>query len=160
MTNLDEDAWTLHRAISSLVSVYQFRDRQQIFYYDVSANQCYAIAALVYKGPLTLNKLAKDLRLDKSTTSRMIDILEQKGYVSRLENPVDARVKNLVTTDKGRKLHNKIESDLVEGLKEMLAEFDPDVRHATARLVTMLAKTAKNRFSVKINEKIKQKKES
>jgi MarR family 2-MHQ and catechol resistance regulon transcriptional repressor len=133
--------------LSELVRVYQFRDRTRICYYDLSVTQCYAVGALVARGPMTLNGLAAELYLDKSTASRVVDTLEGKGYVRRNTDPGDGRALRLEVTPKGRKLHARIENDLVEEMRRLLTGFDPDVRQATTRLVARLAKVARARFS-------------
>ncbi len=127
--------------------MYQFRDRKRICYYDVSVTQCYAISALLASGPMTLNALAAELYLNKSTASRVVDTLEEKGYLRRLVEPTDGRALKLEVTRNGRALHSRIEADLVNEMKQLLSDFDPDVRQATARLVSRFARTAKARFS-------------
>jgi DNA-binding MarR family transcriptional regulator len=144
---LDKDAWDLHRALSKLVRVYQFRDRKHICYYDVSVTQCYAVSALIRYGSMTLNRLAEEMYLDKSTASRVVDSLERKGYVRRSTDPNDARALSLGVTKKGLKLHLQIEEDLVAEMKKLAADIDPDVRQATADLIARLAKAATDRFS-------------
>jgi DNA-binding MarR family transcriptional regulator len=98
----------MQESLSELVRVYQFRDRQRICYYDVSVTQCYAISMLVAVSPMTLNKLAAQLYLDKSTASRLVDSLEQKGYVCKTVDSTDARALSLEVTAKGKKLHLQI----------------------------------------------------
>lgn len=146
-TAFDKDAWELHKALSELVRVYQFRDRKRVCYYDVSVTQCYAINALIRRGSMTLNGLAAELYLDKSTASRVVDSLERKGYVRRSVDPRDARALRLEVTKRGLVLHSQIEQDLVDEMRKLVADIDPDVRRATARLVARLAKAAKIRFS-------------
>ncbi|HEX2094507.1 MAG TPA: MarR family transcriptional regulator [Longimicrobiaceae bacterium] len=139
---LDADTVALHRALTELVRVYQFRDRDRICCYDVSVTQCYALEAVVLEGPLTLNELAARLYLDKSTASRVVDALERKGYVERAASPEDRRALRLVTTPAGRELHARIERDLLEGERRLLADFAPEVRQAMARLIGELARAA------------------
>ena len=88
---LDADAEALHAALAELVRVYQFRDRDRICCHDVSVTQCYAIEALIRRGPSGLNDLAAELYLDKSTASRVVATLERKGYVTRAAHPDDGR---------------------------------------------------------------------
>jgi len=144
---LERDARDLHKALSELVRVYQFRDRRRICYYDVSVTQCYAIAALMRDAGMTLNELAGKLYLDKSTASRVVDSLERKGYVHRSADPADGRALRLVATEKGKRLHARIDQDLIEETKKLVAEFDPDVRQATGRLIAQFARAAADRFS-------------
>jgi len=143
--DLSADALALHRALSELIRVYQFRDRDRICCYDVSVAQCYALEAVVLHGPLTLNELAAYLFLDKSTASRLVDALEKKGYVERRENPEDRRALSLEATESGRVLHARIEGDILAQEAELLAEFSPEVRQSMARLVGELARAAASR---------------
>jgi len=96
---------------------------------------------------MTLNKLAAEMFLDKSTASRVIDSLERKGYVSRNADPEDARALRLEVTKQGKELHSRIEQDLINEKKELLADFDQDVRQATIRLIASLARAVTTRFS-------------
>ena len=146
-TALDRDAEDLHKALSDLIRVYQFRDRKRICYHDISVTQCYALEALVGSGPQTLGELADALYLDKSTTSRVVDSLERKGYLVRQVDTADRRVKRLEATEKGCCLHEEIETDLIAEGKRLLEDFDPEVRQATARLIARLAREASERFS-------------
>lgn len=98
---------------------------------------------------MTLNQLADELYLDKSTASRVVDSLEQKGYVRRSPDPNDGRALQLIPTKTGETLHYRIEKNLVSEMEKLLSDFDPDVRQATARLVARLAKAAAARFSKK-----------
>jgi MarR family 2-MHQ and catechol resistance regulon transcriptional repressor len=153
--DLQKDAVAMQESLSELVRVYQFRDRQRICYYDVSVTQCYAISMLVAVSPMTLNKLAAELYLNKSTTSRMIDSLEQKGYIRKTVDSADARALSLEVTVKGKKLHGRIERDLVEQMKRLLTDFEPGVRKESARLLAGLAQAAKTRFTCGPNACIK-----
>ena len=70
--NLEQDAAALHAAVSDLVRVYQFRDRDHICCHDISVTQCYALEAVAERGPMRLGALADRMFLDKSTTSRVV----------------------------------------------------------------------------------------
>jgi len=144
---LDQDAAELHQALTDLLRVYQFRDRKRICFHDVSVTQCYTLSALISSGAPTLNELAEEMYLDKSTTSRVVDSLVRKGYARRISEPDDARVIRVEPTSEGRDLHERIEGHLVEQEKTLIAGFDPEVRQATTRLIARLARAARERFS-------------
>ena len=144
---LDRDAVEFHEALSELLRVYQFRDRKRICCHDISVTQCYALDALSSLGPVAVSHLAQELYLDNSTTSRVVDTLERKGYVRRSPDPGDRRALRVEITTDGRKLHTLIEQDLIEEHKRLLADIDPEVRQATARLIARLAREASARFS-------------
>ena len=144
-SGLEADAENLYAALSELVRVYQFRDRDTICCYDVSVTQCYAIEALLRRGPSGLNDLAAELYLDKSTTSRVVATLERKGYVTRTRHPEDGRAVVLSVTGPGRRLHDRIRKDLVEEERRLLADFEPEVRKAAPKLLLRLARAAASR---------------
>ncbi len=133
------DARDLSQALSELIRVVQFRDRDRACCHDVSVSQCYALKAVVERGPLAVNDLAAELYLDKSTASRVANGLEEKGYVARERDARDRRVIRLVATPDGQALHGRIEVDLAREYAELLTDFDPEVRAAITRLVSRLA---------------------
>ncbi|MGD8319115.1 MAG: MarR family transcriptional regulator [Gemmatimonadota bacterium] len=135
---LDRDARSFSDALGELVRVIQFRDRDRACCYDVSVSQCYALKAIMDHGSLTVNDLAAQLYLDKSTASRVAAGLEEKGYLTREQDATDGRVVRLVATPTGSGLCGRIEADLAQEYGEMLGEFDPEVRAAIIRLVERL----------------------
>lgn len=144
--DLHRDAEALHEALSGLVRLYQFRNRDQICCFDVSVPQCYGLEALVGEGPLTLGELAGRLYVEKSTASRIVDALERKGYVTRAPHPEDARALRLDATSSGRRLVKKIRASLIEEAKAVLADLSPAFRREAARLLTGLTSAATERL--------------
>lgn len=137
--DLDRDTRDLYAALNDLVRLYQFRDRDTICCHDISVTQCYALQALARGGAMTLTALANDLMLDKSTTSRVAETLERKGYVRRAVHPSDARAMNIEMTAKGRNLCRCIEDELLAEEKAIMAKLDPAVRRAAIDVVRDLA---------------------
>jgi len=146
---LDADVLDLYNAVSELVRAYQFRDRKSICYYDISVTQCYALSSIVTHGPMTLNGLAAELYLDKSTASRVVAALVKRGYVRRSADPSDARALNLEATGKGLDLHSRIAEDLIGEMKDLVGDCDPGTRQDLARLIVRLADAASERFGRK-----------
>ncbi len=139
---LERDAAELHEALTALVRLYQFRDRNGICCEDVSVTQCYTLNAIVRLGSPTLGELAGEMYLDKSTTSRVVDSLVRKGHAVRVEDSADRRAVRIESTPEGRALVEKVERRLIDGEKELISDFDPEVRQATARLIARLARAA------------------
>lgn len=143
---LEADAVALHAAVSQLVRVYQYRDRDRICCHDLSVTQCHALEALIQHGPLRSLALAQRLNLDKSTVSRVVDALERKGYVRRRRDPEDARAQALSATRAGRELYQTIERGLIAQQAELIADLEPEVRAAAASLIRRLARAAEARL--------------
>lgn len=143
---LMQDAEALHGALSDLVRIYQYRDRDRICCHDISVTQCHALEALVGHGPMRAQELARRLMLDKSTTTRVVDALERKGYVERTPAPDDARALSLVVTRSGRALHDRISRELVAQQAALLADVDPALRADVIAVIRRLAQAAQARF--------------
>ena len=141
-SQLDRDASALYEALSDLIRVYQFRDRDRICCHDLSVTQCYALEALSRTAGMTMNDLSARLYLDKSTTSRVVNALQRKGYAVRAIDPDDGRVTRLGLTPAGSKLHLQIHREIVNQEKELLGDFDSDTRQALAKLIRRLADAA------------------
>jgi MarR family transcriptional regulator, 2-MHQ and catechol-resistance regulon repressor len=139
---LRSDAEALRRAVSDLIRVYSFRDRDRICCHDVSVTQCYALEALAERGPLTLNDLAAGLFLDKSTASRVVDGLQRKGYAERQENPESRRSILVGITPQGEAVRARIEQDVLADEMRLLQGVPPEVRRGAAELVARLAAAA------------------
>ena len=139
---LDRDATDLHAALSELIRVYQFRERDQICCHDLSVTQCHALEVLVDSGPLSMNELAARLYLDKSTTSRVLDALERKALAVREPNAADRRALRLTTTPTGVELLARIRAGILIEEKRLISEFEPAVRREMTRLIGRLARAA------------------
>lgn len=146
-TSLERDAAALYEILSDLIRIYQFRDRDRICCHDVSVTQCYALDALARHGPLTLNQLASNLYLDKSTASRVANALARKKLLRRRPHAEDGRAVSLELTASGRQLCDRIREEIQEREKRLLADFDPHVRSAMIELIARLARAAKERVS-------------
>jgi DNA-binding MarR family transcriptional regulator len=143
---LDGDAVALHRILLDLKRAYQFRDRECICCYDVSVTQCWALEALIRLESLTLNELAAELYLEKSTASRVVGALERKGYVRRSRHPEDGRSVVLQATPAGARLYGRIEAELLAQERALLEEFDPEVRRSLIRLLGRLTEAASSKL--------------
>ena len=144
--DLEHDAAALHAAVSDLVRVYQFRDRDRICCHDISVTQCYALEAVAEHGPVRLGALAERMFLDKSTTSRVVATLVRKGYLSQSADAADARATAIEVTKTGRQLYTRITRDLVAQQHEVLQDLDPVVRDGVVEVIRRLAAAAEKRF--------------
>ena len=144
-TELEQDAEALYAAVRRLIRTYQFRDRQRTCYHDISVTQCYALEAL-QSGAMRLNDLSEALRLEKSSASRMIDSLQDKGYVRRGADPADGRATIIDITPRGQRVHDDIVESLIEEKRELLAGVGKAARRAAIRIVDELSCVAEDRF--------------
>lgn len=143
----EAEARELFGALSELMRVQQFRDRDCICCYDVSVTQCHALR-LLGRHPHSINDLAAGLYLDKSTTSRVVDALERKGYARKGCDPEDRRAVLVLLTGKGRRLVERIDQELLERHARVLDGVPSDVRRAALDLVVNLLEASREGVSV------------
>ncbi|MBI2839549.1 MAG: MarR family transcriptional regulator [Acidobacteria bacterium] len=101
----------IYRALSELARRYQFRNREEVCCYGLTVSQCYALEALSREGILATSELAERLGLDLSSTTRIVDQLVRKKLAIRRRGASDARVREIATTDAGRRLVNRLDED-------------------------------------------------
>jgi DNA-binding MarR family transcriptional regulator len=142
---LERDAAALYAAMTELLRVYQFRDRDRLGYHDLTITQCYVLEVLVRRGAVTLNELAAEMCLDKSTLSRVVDGLERKDAVRRSANPADGRSTLIDATPAGARRYRQVEADLVAENAKVIAGFPPTVRRQLVKLIEALAGAARER---------------
>lgn len=67
------------------------------------------VLSLLYKNDgATQSELQKGLFIKPSSLTKLIDILEQKKLVRRINNERDGRVKTIILTEEGKQLEKKL----------------------------------------------------
>lgn len=142
---LEADAQALHKALTRLARVYQFRDREQVCLHGVSVTECYSLTTLVWHGPMTLKELADYLYLDKSTVSRVVDAMERKNLIQRRRHPQTRRAIQLSPSGKGRRLCATLEEEMAARQRPVLAGLAPKARATFIDLIDRLAAEVEER---------------
>jgi MarR family transcriptional regulator, organic hydroperoxide resistance regulator len=90
-------------------------------------------------GPRTNRQIADHADVSSPTATRMIDVLVDRGFVTRVEDPSDRRAVLISLTPTGRRaLEAKVRQ--YEAVRRQIAEtVDPDERLAAADLLHRLA---------------------
>lgn len=74
----------------------------------VTISQCHVLLTIQEQKETTTVELSKELAIDKSNLSRIIDSLVKLGYVERITSKNDRRYFTLKTTAKGKTKTNEI----------------------------------------------------
>ena len=85
---------------------------EEIVCYGISMAECHTLVEIGRAGAVSLNQLAEKLSLEKSTVSRKVNDLVEKGFVERKTDPEDRRYILISLAEEGRLLFNKIEQDM------------------------------------------------
>src|ERR1700729_824370 len=74
----------------------------------LTPTQLSALATVEQAGPLRLGDLAAAEKIAPSTLTRLVTVLEERGYVQRHPVPGDARASTLVVTPEGHAILERI----------------------------------------------------
>ena len=121
-------------------------------YHGLTITQSYVMEVIIRRRRLTLNDLAEEMNLDKSTISRVVDGLERKGAVRRIGNPLDGRSILLEATRSGKQRRRRIEVDIVAENENVLGAFSPAVRRDLVRLIGALTRAVRARHLERVDE--------
>ena len=88
---------------------------------DLTAEQWGVLIHIWNKGSIAQDELAQILCVDKSSLSRVLDVMERRGLVSRLRDPNDARRRILATTAQADALRSICLTTAAKALGSMLA---------------------------------------
>jgi len=100
--------------------------------FSLSLSEMFALLALSGEAPMSQQVLAEQLHLEKSTVSRLITHLEQRGWVKRVRDLHDTRMFRLQLSDEGHKQASHLVKSLAERHQRLLAALKPDEQEALA----------------------------
>jgi DNA-binding MarR family transcriptional regulator len=107
-----------------LMSVY-FRKRLIESGIDLTAEQWGVLAQLWNQDSVSQDELAHLLCVDKSSLSRVLDVMERKGLVARRRDPGDARRKILCSTPAAERLKTQCRDVAESAIADMLKGISP-----------------------------------
>jgi DNA-binding MarR family transcriptional regulator len=99
-TPADDLAPRLHSAVLHLLRRLAQEDRGS----GQTPARLSALSVLVFAGPRSIGRLAKDERVTAPTMTRLVAGLERDGLVERAPDPDDRRSTRLAATDEGRRI--------------------------------------------------------
>ena len=135
----DDEALDFALAMHALLRRYQFQDVEQVCEYGITLTECHALELVAMTGPLSVNELARELRVNKSTASRAVQSLAGKSLVQREVNHEDARAWRLAPTPAGRRLFSRILAGSVRCYAALLDEFSPGERRIALKVLRRLS---------------------
>ncbi len=94
----------------------------------LSVTQAHALMELLHRGGLRQGDLASVLCLSKSAVSRLVRALERHGWVTRTQDPDDARARRLALSTKGRRLARRLDQASLERFGAMIERVAPAQR--------------------------------
>jgi DNA-binding MarR family transcriptional regulator len=141
-SSLQRDAAALYAAATAFIRIYQFRGRDHALRFGLTVVQAYTIDILLSSGGESLTGLARGLRLDKSTTSRIISGMTRHGLVEWSRPEHDLRAKEIVASAEGRRRYERLRRAIVRDNERLLASYTPLERRAVITALRQLTHRA------------------
>jgi len=92
----------------------------------LTPSQLSTLASVGVCGPVRLGDLAAAERIAPSTLTRLVNVLEDRGYLLRQPAPDDARAFLVTMTDSGRDVLERIRAEATSLLSEILSTLPAD----------------------------------
>lgn len=136
------DPHALHRSLRTLIRLQEHRDRLRAAGFGLSAAGADALDALAHLGAISLNRLAAELFVDKSTACRVVALLEERGWLVRTADPSDGRALQLHLTPDGRQLQVELQADATWETQAVWLAIPEEDRATLTGLLDSWARTA------------------
>lgn len=107
---------------------------------DLSLAEYMALKKVLDTKNISIQEIGTALNFTKSGATRIIDRLEQKGYVLRQQSSIDGRVCCVLVTPKGVEIITMIIEKYSEYVQGILKEFGPEQIEQIGNSLEMLVK--------------------
>ncbi|MBX9463601.1 MAG: MarR family transcriptional regulator [Aquamicrobium sp.] len=125
-TNLEGLGFLIHDAARVMRRRFEVRAAG----YGLSAAQWRLLVRLVKAEGVPQARLATFLEIEPISVSRLLDRMEEAGWIERRPDPTDRRVRTVFATEKSRRAFAEVKSVANEIYEEALAGMSPDDRAA------------------------------
>ena len=107
---------------------------------DLQTNQLSAMSVLLNDGDMLMGELAATEKVQPPSMTRIVNGLEERGYLARRPDPRDGRQCLVTLTPPGREVLLANRRRRNEWLTVRIAELDPAEREVLRQAVAILAK--------------------
>ena len=126
------------------------RIETKLYIYNLTAPQWGVLSRLYEEDSLTLIDLTKRLYSDPATIKSMVDKLEKKGLVKRVENENDKRSVKIFLTENGKLLEKPLKDIVKSIIDESLKNFTEEEKEELKRLLKKLIKNLTEEWNMGI----------
>ncbi len=112
--------------------------------WSLSLSEIYALSILAERAPLSQQELGEALALEKSSVSRLVQQLEQRGWVTRERDARDSRLRLLRLSEQGAKITEQMQRHMFERHAELFQQLTPKEQAALIQGLTALRRSLQN----------------
>src|SRR5438876_10176247 len=124
----------LHSAAIHLLRRLRVEDKAM----GLSAPRASALSVIVFRGPIAMGALAEAEQVRRPTITRLVDGLERRGLVRRVNDPADGRVQLGEATAAGKRLLQKGRARRVERLMQGVMQLSEEEQRVLARAADLM----------------------
>ena len=128
----------LHSAAIHLLRRLRVEDKAM----GLTAPRASVLSVLVFRGPVTMSELAEAEQVRPPTITRLIDGLERRGLVRRVNHPDDGRVQLVEATARGKRLLQKGRARRVDRLSAAVAHLSAEDQRVLAHAAELVERLA------------------
>jgi DNA-binding MarR family transcriptional regulator len=114
--------------------------RDEVFCHGLTVLQAETLHEIANREGLTMNELSEVMFLARSTMTRVVDQLVEKGLVVREPDPSDRRLVCVRATEEGCKVRKIVIDCLFSAQKEVLSKIKPEDRETVLYALRELVK--------------------
>lgn len=90
--------------------------------------------------PLSQSELVQRLGLEKSSVSRLVKILEDRGWIERSRSPMDRRLVEILLSPAGQKAAQELATARQQKFERVLAHIPAEQRQSVSEALTILVR--------------------
>ncbi|MCL5256702.1 MAG: MarR family winged helix-turn-helix transcriptional regulator [Chloroflexi bacterium] len=114
--------------------------RDEVFCHGLTVLQAETLDEIAKRDSVNMNELSAIMFLARSTMTRVVDPLVERGLVSRYQDPRDRRVVYLKSTEEGQQARQIVMRCLLDAQKEVLSKIKPGDRDTVLYALRELVK--------------------
>lgn len=107
----------------------------KFFNIDISISELSVLHYLFFKTKPSMSEMGKDLSVDLSTLTRIVDKLVKKNLIVRKPDLEDRRIVRVAMSRKGRAIGEKFKQEHKEKVKSILKQMMPEERNTFLNLL-------------------------
>ena len=144
LIQIKENTKELMEVLSGLAQVMRCCCRNEAFCEGVTFHQFMILDAAAKANELQMSDLHRILSVEKSTTTRLVNPLINKGLLQRDKADHDSRAVKLTLTKEGKETHKKVLICLTDFFQRVLGNIAADKRNDLLQSVKVFIEAIKN----------------
>jgi len=133
--DIERGAEKLIFILPDISKAFRMQPPGKFFNINISISELSVLHYLFFKTKPSMSEMGKDLSVDSSTLTRIVDKLVKKNLIVRKPDLEDRRVVRVAMSRKGRAIGEKFKQERKEKVKSILKQMMPEERNTFLNLL-------------------------